>query len=381
VANRCLLIAANLQLFWKENMVYAPKFANAFGEVRINLYSDTQTRPTAPMKAAMFAAEVGDEQLGTDPTVLALCERVAQLLGKEAALFLPSGTMCNQISVATHCRPGEELLAHESAHVTASEGGGPWAISGVGARGVGGDRGQFDVDALEKALRPRNRSAPLQSLVVVEQTSTRGAGSVWSLELMAEVAQWAHDHQMRTHIDGARLMNAAVALDVPASRLTVGYDSVWLDFTKGLGAPFGAVLAGSADFIDNAWRWKQRLGGSMRQAGFAAAACLYALDHHVDRLADDHANAHRLGVALAKVPGITIQEPETNQLFFNVEGTGWTAEDFAIALRRAGVFMAPMSHSTLRACTHLDVSQYQIDETAQIISDLSGSRSRPSAPG
>ena len=228
-------------------MSYEPKRFDFSIPVRINLSSDTQTKPHAAMKEAMMEAEVGDEQMGSDPTVWALCDRTAALLGKEAAVFLPSGTMCNQVAIATHCRPGEEILAHESSHILSSEGGAPAAIAGALIKGLTGERGQFTVDTLEEAIRPVSRYSPTQRLVEVEQTANRGGGACWSVEALHAVTDAAHAHGLSTHMDGARLMNAAVALGVPASDLTEGCDSVWLDFTKGLAAPLGAVLAGSAN--------------------------------------------------------------------------------------------------------------------------------------
>src|SRR3954471_19199441 len=212
-------------------MVHAPPRFETSVPVRVNLYSDTQTKPSRGMKEAMLEAEVGDEQMGSDPTVWALCDRAAALLGKEAAMFLPSGTMCNQVAIATHCRPGEEILAHESSHILSSEGGAPAAIAGALIKGLQGDRGMFGVDALEEAIRPVSRYSPTQRLVEVEQTANRGGGSCWSVEKLHAVTYVAHAHGLSTHMDGARLMNAAVALGVPAADLTQGCDSVWLDFT------------------------------------------------------------------------------------------------------------------------------------------------------
>ena len=317
-------------------MSYEPKRFDFSIPVRINLSSDTQTKPTRAMKEAMMEAEVGDEQMGSDPTVWALCDRTAALLRKEAAVFLPSGTMCNQVAIATHCRPGEEILAHESSHILSSEGGAPAAIAGALIRGLTGDRGMFTVDTLEEAIRPVSRYSPTQRLVEVEQTANRGGGACWSVEALQAVTDAAHAHGLSTHMDGARLMNAAVALGVPASDLAAGCDSVWLDFTKGLSAPLGAVLAGSREFIGEAWRWKQRLGGSMRQGGICAAACIYALEHNIDRLAEDHANAKSLARGMAQIPGITVEMPETNLVFFDTQGTGMTADAFAGKLRKEG---------------------------------------------
>src|SRR5215468_9727273 len=217
-------------------MSYEPKRFDVSIPVRVNLSSDTQTKPSRGMKEAMMAAEVGDEQMGSDPTVWELCDRVAALLGKEAAVFLPSGTMCNQVAIATHCKPGEESLAHESSHIVTSEGGGPAAIAGALVKGLPGERGQFTAETLEGAIRPVSRYAPAQRLVEVEQTANRGGGSCWSVEKLRAVTDAARMHGLSTHMDGARLMNAAVALGVSAADLTQGCDSVWLDFTKGLAA-------------------------------------------------------------------------------------------------------------------------------------------------
>lgn len=329
--------------------------------VRANLFSDTQTRPSAGMRQAMLAAEVGDEQNGDDPTVNVLCDRMAALTGKEAAVFLPSGTMCNQISILVHCRPGDEILAHEESHIVASEGGGPGALAGAVVLGLRGARGQFDAATLRDAMRERRRNAPPQTLVAVEQTANAGGGSVWPMLLLSDVLSTARGLGLATHMDGARLMNAVVATCVPAQEMVRGCDSVWLDFTKGLGAPLGAVLCGSAAFIDQAWRWKQRLGGSMRQAGICAAACLYALDHNIGRLAEDHANAGRLARGLARIPGLRVETPETNLVFFDTRETGLTADGLAARLRRAGVSMSVVGATRLRACTHLDVDAGQID--------------------
>jgi threonine aldolase len=335
--------------------------------VRVNLYSDTQTRPSAGMKQAMLEAELGDEQVGSDPTVWALCDRVAALLGKEAAMFLPSGTMCNQVAIATHCRPGDEVLAHEDAHIITSEAGGPGAIAGVSIKGLAGARGQFTADAVEAAIRPRNRNNPPQTLLEVEQTANRGGGTCWSAEGLQAVTAMAHQHGMATHMDGARLLNAAVALGVSAAEQAAGCDTVWLDFTKGLAAPLGAVLAGSQAFIGEAWRWKQRLGGSMRQGGVCAAACLYALDHNVERLAEDHANAKALARGLAQIAGITVEAPETNLVFFDTRGTGMKAAALAAKLRQDGVLVSVSDTWRARACLHLDVTAGQVEEALSVV--------------
>ena len=353
--------------------IYAPVRPDALAPaVCVNLYSDTQTRPSPAMKQAMVAAEVGDEQHGDDPTVHALCDRMAALLGKEAAVFLPSGTMCNEISILTHCRRGDEVIAHETAHILTAEGGAPGALAGVSVLGLRGPRGQFDADMLRAAFRERRRNVPPQTLVEIEQTANLGGGTVWPLDRLGAVCDAAHEAGMAVHMDGARLMNAVVALGVTAAEMAAGCDSVWLDFTKGLGAPLGAVLCGSAAFIDAAWQWKQRLGGSLRQAGICAAACLYALDHNVDRLAEDHANAAALARGLAQLPGIVVEVPETNLVFFTTEGAGVTADELAARVRRQGVQISTMGRFRARACTHLDVDRDGIALAVAAVRDALG---------
>jgi threonine aldolase len=263
--------------------------------------------------------------------------------------------MCNQISLLVHCRPGDEVLAHESAHIIVNEGGGPGALAGAVVLGLRGERGMFDGATMKAALRDRRRNAPPQTLVAVEQTSNGGGGSIWPLALLTDVLTAAHERDMKTHMDGARLMNAAVGAGQPVRDMVQHCDSVWLDFTKGLGAPLGAVLCGSEAFIDEAWRWKQRLGGSMRQAGICAAACLYALDHNVDRLAEDHANASTLWRGLSQVPGLVVEQPETNLVFFDTQGIGMTAGELARRARLLGISVSTVGPYRIRACTHLDV--------------------------
>ena len=337
--------------------------------VRINLYSDTQTRPSAGMKAAMMAAELGDEQHGDDPTVHALCDRMADLLGKEAAMFLPSGTMCNVVAIATHCRAGDEVVAHETAHILSSEGGSHAAVTGVQINPLKGAHGLFDADTLRAAIRQKSRYAPPQTLLSIEQTANIGGGVVWPVETLGELTGIARGEGWSTHMDGARLMNACVAAGIDAAEMCRGFDSVWLDFTKGLGAPLGAVLAGSEDFIGRAWRWKQRLGGSMRQAGICAGACLYALDHNVDRLAEDHANARRLAAGLSQIEGVVVQAPDTNLVFFDPAGAGTEGGRLQAALLAEGIAVSALG-GRLRACTHLDLTTPMIDETLDAVRRL-----------
>jgi threonine aldolase len=334
--------------------------------VRINLLSDTQTRPTPAMREAMARAEVGDEQIGDDPTTNALCERVADLLGKQAAVFMPSGTMCNVAATLSYCRPGDEILAHESAHILAREGGSHAALGGFQITALTGADGQFTPETFRAALHPRTRYQPPQVLVSVEQTANIGGGTIWKKQTLDAVVQIARSNGLSTHMDGARLLNACVATGIAARDMVTGWDSAWIDFSKGLGTPVGAVLAGSRDFIDDVWRWKQRLGGSMRQSGICAAACVHALDHHVDRLAEDHANARALARGLSQIAGMQVQQPETNLVFFTPDGAGVTGDKMVKALRQRGVLLAMMD-GRIRACTHIDVTAAMIEETVGLV--------------
>ncbi len=343
--------------------MYTPIMPNPAVPVRINLYSDTQTKPSRAMRETMLDAEVGDEQRGMDPTINALCARVATLFGKEAAMFLPTGTMCNEIAILTHCRPGDEIIAHETAHIITAEGGAPGALAGARVLPLPGEHGMFSADTLCASLTDRSRYAAPQTLLVAEQTANLGGGTIWPLATLAKITSIAHQAGLATHMDGARLMNAVVATNIAAADYAAGFDTVWLDFTKGLGAPLGAVLAGSRSLIDRAWLWKQRMGGALRQGGVCAAACLYALDHHIERLADDHANAKRLAAGLQTIPGLSVQTPETNLVYLDVTDPQRSPTDWATALLNHGIMVSVMSSKRLRLCTHLDVSQADIDET------------------
>ena len=330
-------------------------------EQSVNLYSDTQTKPTPGMRKAMAEAEVGDEQRLLDPTVNELQERVAELLGHEAALFLPSGTMCNAIAFRLHLRPGgDEAILDRTAHPVHYEAGSPATISHAMLKQLDGDGGVFTPEQLEAAIHPKgDRYGPRSRLVSVEQTTNVGGGRVWPIDTVRGVLEVARRHDLRTHLDGARLMNAVVASGVPAADYASRFDTAWVDFTKGLGAPVGAVLAGPREVIDEAWRYKQMLGGAMRQAGIVAAGCLYALDHHVERLADDHANARALAAGLAELPGVDVDpgRVETNIVICRVKQA-------AAVLRRlgeAGVQASPLDGDRIRCVTHLDVDRAGIE--------------------
>jgi threonine aldolase len=337
----------------------------------VNLYSDTQTRPTEGMRAAIAAAEVGDEQRGLDPTTRELQERVAELLGHAAALFLPSGTMCNEIAIRLHVRPGgDEVIVDRTSHPANYEAGGPAQLAGAMIRTLDGEGGVFTPVQVEAAVRaPGDRYAPRSRLVSVEQTTNIGGGRVWPLETVGGVLEVARRHDLRTHLDGARLMNAVVASGVSASDYAGGFDTAWIDFTKGLGAPVGAVLAGSNELIEEAWRWKQMLGGAFRQSGIVAAGCLYAIDNHVERLADDHENARVLAEGLAELPGVRLDPAavETNIVIFEVD-------DAPSVVRRLAdrVELQAVDPRHVRAVTHLEVARADVDRALAAFADALG---------
>jgi threonine aldolase len=321
-----------------------------------DFYSDTKTKPTRAMREAMLNAPVGDEQKSEDPTTLLLCERVADLLGKEAAVFLPSGTMCNEIALNVHTSPGDEIICERSCHIVGFEGGAPAAFSGVMINAIDGENGIFEPEQVKQAIRPKSRYMPVSRLLCAEQTANLGGGAVWPLETLRDVARTAKDAGLATHLDGARLMNAVVKTGTAASDWVEDYDSCWIDFTKGLGAPVGAVLAGSHAFIEAAWCVKQQIGGAMRQSGVIAAMCLHALDHHVERLADDHALARSIAERIFNFPGIARVLPvETNIIILDLEIDAPDAATIVDLLKKDGVLVGAFGPRRIRAVTHLDV--------------------------
>ena len=338
----------------------------------VTLLSDTETQPTRGMRAAMMAAEVGDEQKNEDPTVRLLQDRVSELLGKESALWLPSGTMCNLVAVKSQTRPGDAIVADWMAHVIRAESGGSALASGVRVEPIQTERGVFSVEELSEAVDRTVAVPPPYGqqvrLICVEQTHNFGGGAIWSLDELHAVSDYAHKHQMLLHMDGARLLNACVATGISATDFSAAVDSVWIDFTKGLGAPIGAVLAGTTDFLREARRYKQLFGGAMRQAGIAAAGCLYALEHHVDRLTEDHEHARLLARELLTVNGIHVHTPmpETNMVFFDVQALGVSNERFVNLLAASGVRMSQTGR-TIRAVTHLDVSKRGIERALDVV--------------
>jgi threonine aldolase len=335
----------------------------------IDLRSDTVTKPSEAMRQAMATAEVGDDVLGEDPTVNQLQDRIASLLGKEAGLFVPSGTMANQVAIKTHIQPGDEIIIDENAHIFYYECGAAAVISGGQFHCLGGEKGILSAEIIEAAIRPEDIHQPPTRLICLENSHNRGGGSIYTLENLAGIATLATKHDIRVHLDGARLFNAALAAKTTVEELAHQTDSVCVAFSKGLGAPAGSVLCGSAEFIDKAIRFRKMLGGGMRQVGILAAACLYALNNNVERLEVDHQNAKRLARGLAGINGIKI-DPEqvvSNIVLFDVASTPMDADTFAARLARESVLLIPFGPTTLRAVTHLDVTTSDIDVALEII--------------
>jgi threonine aldolase len=339
----------------------------------IDLRSDTVTKPTPAMLAAMSAASVGDDVYAEDPSINQLETEVAAYFGKEAGLFVPSGTMSNQIAVRLHCSPGTELYCDHTSHVILWEGGGPATLSGVTVRPIVGHFGKISRGQLEDLHRPDDIHSPVGRLVWLENTHNRGGGSVHSIEEVRGITAWAREQKLRTHLDGARLWNAIVATGVPGPMWAAEFDSVSVCFSKGLGAPVGSALLGTRDFIKEARRVRKLFGGAMRQAGFLAAACTYAMKHHIDRLAEDHANAKLIADAVRGLPGVQLV-PETvdsNLVWFEIDAKRHGPPQVISAkMKERGVLMSALGSKTVRAVTHLDVSRTQCETAAAALRDV-----------
>ncbi|MFH1921582.1 MAG: GntG family PLP-dependent aldolase [Planctomycetota bacterium] len=338
----------------------------------LDFRSDTVTRPTPQMRAAMAEAPLGDDVFGDDPTVIRLQKRLAEMLGKEAAVYVPSGTMSNLVGVRLHAKPGDEMICEAGCHILNYEQAGYAQLSGVAARAVEGEHGVLRVEQLEGLVRPADAHQVRTRLVCLENTHNRGGGRILPYDSVEAVCRWAHAAGLRTHLDGARLFNAAVATGIEAARWAAHFDTVSVCFSKGLGAPVGSALAGPRELIAEAIRHRKVLGGGMRQAGVIAAGALYALEHHVDRLADDHANAQRLVEGVRKIDGLEL-DPEvvdTNLVFFRIDAALGTAREFSNKLKERGLLMLPISPVKIRAVTHLDVSAGDVDRAIAILKDV-----------
>jgi threonine aldolase len=321
-------------------------------------YSDTQTRPTRAMREAALNVTLGDERHNEDPSTNELCARVADMLGMEAAVFLPSGTMCNEIAIAVHTRPGDEVICTRESHIIFAESGGPAALSGVMMCPIDTDRGMLSPEQVIEHVRPVSAHAPRSRLLLAEQTANLAGGAVWPLEQLNATVEAAKSAGLSTHLDGARLLNAQVATGVAVAEYARGFDSAWIAFTKGLGCPVGAVLAGSYDFISKAWLLKRRWGGAMRQTGVLTAMCLYALDNHIDRLADDHALAQFIGVRLNELEIISNILPiDTNIVIADIAPDGPDAREVANQLKRKNVTITVVGPRRIRIVTHMDVGE------------------------
>ena len=338
----------------------------------IDLRSDTVTKPTPAMRDAMARAEVGDDVFGDDPTVKELEADTAELLGKEAALFVTSGTMANQLALRSQTQPGDEILVEAGAHVYYYEGGAPAALSGVMCRCLNGQRGIFTGADVEAALRPSDPHFAPTRLVCLENTHNRGGGKIWSLEQLAEVAATARKHGLLIHLDGARLWNAAVASGIPERDYAAPFDTISVCFSKGLGGPVGSALVGSKEVVARARRFRKMFGGGMRQVGIIAAGALFALRHQHDRLAEDHANAKALASGLAKIEGleVTPAEVETNMVRFRA--LSLPARQLVDRLRPQGVLVLPVSLDTIRAVTNLMVTAEDIRAAVGLIAESLG---------
>ena len=334
--------------------------------MRIDLRSDTVTRPSRAMRQAMMDAEVGDDVLDGDPTVLRLQERVAALLGKETALFFPTGTMANQAALWLLGRPGTEVLLDARAHIVDWEVAGTAALCGLQVRPVSGAGPVMDAEALAAAVRPLSPHAPRASLVCVENTHNGAGGKTTTVAGLRAIREVAERHGLPVHMDGARLWNAAAALDVPLAALAACADTVMVSFSKGLGAPVGAALAGSAAALERGWETRKRFGGGMRQSGILAAACLHALDHNLARLPEDHTNARAFAERVEGVGGARTVSPDTNIVMIDLP-PGRDAGAVARAAAAADVLVSVWSPTRLRAVTHLDVDRAAVEHAAAVL--------------
>jgi len=340
----------------------------------IDLRSDTVTKPSQEMRDAMLTAEVGDDVYGEDPTVNLLQERVADILGKEAALFVPSGVMANQIALKVHTQPGDEVIVESESHVFNYETAGAAFLSNVQLCTVKGNRGILNAEQVAQAIRSNIYYNPKTSLVCLENTHNKAGGTIYPLEEIQKIHDLARNRKLALHLDGARLWNASVATGIAPKEYAQYFDTVSVCFSKGLGAPVGSALTGTRERIEMARKYRKIFGGGMRQVGILAAGALFALDHNVKRLKEDHDKAKLLAKELSKLPAIhlDLNSVQTNIIIFNINGRSESAEELINKLKANGILISEMGISTLRAVTHLDVSMEQIKRAAATITSLLG---------
>ena len=329
----------------------------------IDLRSDTVTRPTSAMRKAMAEAKVGDDVFGEDPTVNALQAKVAKILGKEASIFVPSGTMGNQLAIKSHTQPGDEVIIEATSHPYNFEGGASAVLSAVQFYCLRGVRGILDASQFEEAIRPDDHHFPVTKLICLENTHNRGGGTIYPLQKIAEITRFARSKGLLVHLDGARLWNASVASGIKPHEYAQWADSVSVCLSKGLGAPVGSLVAGTKPFIERVHRFRKMFGGGMRQVGILAAAGIYALDHHIERLKEDHRNAKRLALGLTEIEGVSIEPEhvETNIVIFDIAERGMTAAQVRDEMKKKGVLIHPFGKTLIRLVTHLDVSKEDIE--------------------
>ncbi len=338
----------------------------------IDLRSDTLTRPNTAMRQAMFDAPVHDDVIDVDPTTAQLQTRIAEMLGKEAAMFMPSGTMTNQVAVRLHCGSGDELICESGCHIYNYEQGGFAQLSNVVAHPVIGDGHVLKLDQLQHLIRPDDEHAVQTRLICLENTHNKGGGIVLPYEGVVEICQWAHAQGLATHLDGARLFNAVVASGISASRWAEPFDTVSVCFSKGLGAPIGSALVGPQKMLARMRRHRKLLGGAMRQSGVISAAALWALEHNIDRLAEDHVNARVIAKTITQIDGLALDldRVQTNIVIFQVDPTVGTAAEFCRLAKEQGVWLLPFSHQHVRAVTHLHVSASAAAQAGEIIATV-----------
>lgn len=348
----------------------------------LDFRSDTVTQPTERMRAAMAAAPVGDDVYGEDPSVNQLQEQVADLLGKEAALFMPTGTMSNQIGLRVHCAPGDEFICEAGSHIYNFEQAGFAQLSGLAARPVEGRFGVLEVGQFDGLIRPDNDMLARTRLVTLENTHNRGAGRVLPYDGVVAICGWASEHGLRTHLDGARIWNAWVASSIEPRTWAQPFDTVSVCFSKGLGAPVGSALAGPRELIKTAKRHRRLFGGGMRQAGVLAAAASYALAHQVERLAEDHTHAQLLADTIRELPGLELcpDVVETNMVIFHVPIEIGTPAELCAKLKARGVLMLPVAPTLIRAVTHLDLTRVDVARACEILAEVAGRRQTTSVP-